>query len=166
MPFQTRAPKLLGEFGEGLVTYTLIRKGFEVAVVDHVGADLIAEKRGQRFAISVKLRLFRKASKESHMVVIGNDHIKKLNHFASQFGMQPLFAQAVCMADDCAIHLFIFQMDKIQNLLREVKHGFALSFGGENLEKLIVNPDIDYSCWSGEAIGNYDFGIPDEEDQK
>ena len=43
---QTRAPKLIGDFGEGLVTYALIRKGFEVAVVDHVGADLIAEKGG------------------------------------------------------------------------------------------------------------------------
>ncbi len=32
---QTRAPKQLGDFGEGLVTYALIRKGFEVACVDH-----------------------------------------------------------------------------------------------------------------------------------
>ena len=38
---QTRAPKLLGDFGEVLATYALIRKGFEVAVVGHVGADLI-----------------------------------------------------------------------------------------------------------------------------
>lgn len=40
----SRASKQLGDFGEGLVTYTLIRKGFEVACVDHVGADLIAER--------------------------------------------------------------------------------------------------------------------------
>ena len=48
----SRAPKLLGDFGEGLVTYTLIRKGFEVAFVDHVGADLIAEKDDYRIAVS------------------------------------------------------------------------------------------------------------------
>ena len=62
---QTRAPKLLGDFGEGLVTYALILKGYEVAYVDHVGADLIAEKKGKRFAVSVKTRLFRKGSRES-----------------------------------------------------------------------------------------------------
>jgi hypothetical protein len=36
----SRAAKQLGNFGEGLVTYNLIRKGFEVAYVDHVGAAL------------------------------------------------------------------------------------------------------------------------------
>ena len=51
---QTRSPKLIGDFGEGLVTYALIRGGYEVAQVDHVGADLIAEKEGRRIAVSVK----------------------------------------------------------------------------------------------------------------
>lgn len=41
---QSRAPKLIGDFGEGLVTYALIRGGYEVAHVDHEGADLIAVK--------------------------------------------------------------------------------------------------------------------------
>ena len=45
MSKRTRAPKQLGDFGESLVTYTLIKKGYEVAYVDHVGADLIAEKK-------------------------------------------------------------------------------------------------------------------------
>jgi hypothetical protein len=49
----TRAPKLLGDFGEGLITYLLIRKGFEVAYVDHVGADLIAERSGELWAVLV-----------------------------------------------------------------------------------------------------------------
>lgn len=40
----SRAPKQLGDFGEGLVTYALIRKGLEVECVGHVGADLIAQK--------------------------------------------------------------------------------------------------------------------------
>lgn len=43
---QTRAPQQLGDFGEGLVTYALIRKEYEIAFVGHVGADLIAEKNG------------------------------------------------------------------------------------------------------------------------
>jgi hypothetical protein len=84
---QTRSPKQLGDFGEGLVTYTLIRKEFEVAYVDRVGADLIAEKAGRRIAVSVKTRLFRPKSKESRMVVVDLSNIKKLKYFSEQFGM-------------------------------------------------------------------------------
>lgn len=62
---QTRASKQLGDFGEGLVTYTLVRKDFEVAYVDHIGADLIAEKGGKRYAISVKIRLFARVQKKA-----------------------------------------------------------------------------------------------------
>jgi len=159
MAFQTRAPKLLGDFGEGLVTYTLLRKGFEVAVVDHVGADLIAEKEGRRFAISVKLRLFRHGSNESRMVVIEEDHLDKVKQFASQFGMQALFAQVICMAEACAIHVFIFEVSGIQELFPKVRHGFALSFGDKHLDQLIVNPGIDYSSWREETIGTYDFDV-------
>lgn len=76
MVTQTRASKQLGDFGEGLVTYTLVRKDFEIAYVDHIGADLIAEKGGKRYAISVKIRLFREGSKESRMVVVEDTHQK------------------------------------------------------------------------------------------
>ena len=87
MRAQSRAPKLIGDFGEGLVTYALIRKGYEVACVDHVGADLIAEKHGSRFAVSVKTRLFKIGSKENRGFVVEYQHLHKLDHFARQFGM-------------------------------------------------------------------------------
>lgn len=76
---QSRAPKLIGDFGEGLVTYALIKGGYEVAHVDHVGADLIAEKNGERIAVSVKTRNRNTETKESDMVVISDDNIEKLN---------------------------------------------------------------------------------------
>lgn len=71
---QTRTPKQIGDFGEGLVTYALIRKEYEIAYVDHVGADLIAEKDGSRFAVSVKTRLFRPGSTESLGFVVERNH--------------------------------------------------------------------------------------------
>jgi len=78
----SRASKQLGNFGEGLVTYNLIRKGFEVAHVDHVGADLIAERQSLRIAVSVKTRMFKSGSVESRGIVIEDDHLLRLNHFA------------------------------------------------------------------------------------
>ena len=153
---QSRAPKLLGDFGEGLVTYALIRKGFEVAYVDHVGADLIAEKTGSRFAISVKTRLFRTGSTESLAFVAEKQHIEKLEYFSEQFEMIPLFALAVCIADEQIIHLLMCRVDDMKELPK-VKHGYAFRFAKSTRHRLINQPYIDYSSWADEVIGSMDF---------
>lgn len=154
----TRAPKQLGDFGEGLVTYTLIRKGHEVAYVNHVGADLIAEKTGKRYAVSVKTRTFRRGTRENRMVVVAQDNLTKLQRFADQFVLTPLFAQVACIADTQTIHVFMVLKNRIPAILREVQHGYSLSFGQRSLPKLVQLPDTDYSCWQQEQIGAYDFG--------
>ena len=157
MPLQTRYPKLLGDFGEGLVTYALIRKGFEVAVVDHVGADLIAEKSGSRFAVSVKTRMFKHGSKESLVFVVEDQHLKKLDHFARQFGMTPLFALVLCLADERNIHLVLARAEDVRENLPKVKHGYSLRFSKSSRRKLFEQSFIDYSCWADETIGEMDF---------
>ena len=153
---QSRAPKHLGDFGEGLVTYALIRKGFEVANVDHVGADLIAEKKEKRFAVSVKTRLFKIGSKESLNFVVEKQHIDKLNTFAKQFGMTPLFALALCLSDERTIHLLVIPEANLKDL-PATKHGVAIRFSRKSRQKLLQQPFIDYSCWKDETIGTNDF---------
>ena len=111
---QTRAPKQIGDFGEGLVTYALIRSGYEVARVDHVGADLIAEKDGERIAISVKTRNRSTNTKESEMVVFSQDNINKLKFFSEQFGMSPVYAQVICHSKTNSIHLFMIRVSDIE----------------------------------------------------
>lgn len=150
----SRAPKLLGDFGEGLVTYTLIRKGFEVACVDHVGADLIAERDRHKIAVSVKTRLFRKGSVESRGVVFEFGHLEKLEHFARRFDLDPVLAHAVCIADDRIIHLFMLRVSDIRTELTSVKHGYRFRFGHKHLNDTIALPYVDYSCWSNEQITN------------
>ena len=154
---QSRSPKQLGDFGEGLVTYTLIRKEFEVAYVDHVGADLIAEKAGKRIAVSVKTRLFRPKSNESRMVVVEFSNIKKLKYFSEQFCMEPVFAQVICLSDEQIIHLFMLRVEDLEKYLPKIRHGFSIRFGPNNINKIIDNPYIDYSCWKNEEIGIYNF---------
>ena len=153
----SRAAKQLGDFGEGLVTYALICKGYEVAVVDHVGADLIAEKGGNRFAISVKTRRFKPGIKESRYFTVEEPHLNKLVHFSDQFAMTPLFALTACVSDDNRIHLFMARVDHIKQYLRKTQHGYAMNFGTTGIQELISNPFIDYSSWENEAIGQYDF---------
>ena len=148
----SRAPKLLGDFGEGLVTYALIRKGFEVACVDHVGADLIGEKDRYKIAVSVKTRMFREGSVESRGVVFEFGHLDKLKHFAQRFDLDPVMAHAVCIADDQIIHLFILRVADICAELKAVKHGYRFLFGPKHLTDIIALPYVDYSCWSNEQI--------------
>ena len=143
----TRAPKQLGDFGEGLITYLLIRKGFEVAYVDHVGADLIAERNRERWAISVKLRLFKAGSAESKMVQVESDNLKKLQAFADRFAMHPAYAQIICDVDEKTIHAFLFKTASVSQLLPTRKAGYSLRFGPKHLANLTGNPLIDYSSW-------------------
>ena len=157
---QTRAPKQLGDFGEGLVTYALIRKEYEVAYVDHVGADLIAEKDGNRLAISVKTRMFRTGSKESQVFVVEKDHIEKLKNFADQFGMVPVFALVISLVDERTMHVLIMPVADLKRDLPKVKHGYSVRFTPAKRSELIDKSFVDYSYWKEEKIGDKDFFCP------
>jgi Holliday junction resolvase len=159
---KSRAPKLLGDFGEGLVAYALIRKGFEVACVDHVGADLIAQRDLHRIAVSVKTRRYRSASVETRGTVIELSHIEKLEHFADRFALEPIFAHTVCVEDDKTIHLFMIRVADIRKYLDKVEHGCRLRFSEQHLPMTIALPYVDYSSWSNESIGSKLFGIDPE----
>ena len=154
---QTRAPKQIGDFGEGLVTYALIRKGYEVACVDHVGADLIAEKNGNRIAISVKTRLFRPGITESKMFCIEHSHIEKLKHFSKQFNLEPVFSLVVCLADQKEIHLITTKVSNIPKVFNKIMHGFSVKFSEKHIPAIKDNPLIDYSYWGNEEIGTKEF---------
>jgi hypothetical protein len=160
MEGNTRAAKRIGDFGQGLVTYALIRKGFEVACVDDIGADLIAAGRGQRYAVSVKSRLFRPGSRESRVTIIDSDHLRKLGVFADRFVMVPLLAQVVSLADDRVVHLFVFHAADLDAVLPAVKNGFSIRFGAQHIEVLARHPAVDYSCWREELAADSWFGGP------
>jgi Holliday junction resolvase len=154
----SRAPKLLGDFGEGLVTYALIRKGFEVACVDHVGADLIAERSPPRIAVSVKTRLYRAGSVENRGDSIKYEHIEKLEDFAKRFGFEPVFAHVVCITDDKIIHLFMLRVADIKQYhLDKADHGYRLRFSPKHIADTMALPYVDYSSWGNELIGRKFF---------
>src|SRR5215469_3622745 len=120
----SRAPKLLGDFGEGLVAYTLILKGFEVASVDHVGADLIAERDSRRIAVSVKTRLFRAGSTETQGAVVEFDHLDKLEFFAKRFALEPVYAHVASIVDASVIHMFMISAANVRRHPDRAQNGF------------------------------------------
>jgi len=147
----------MGDFGEALVNYDFIRKGYEVAVVDHVGADLICSKDGKRYTVSVKTRWFKKGSKESKMYNIESTHLDKLKYFSESFGLEPLFSLLVCMSDMGKLILFTVKVSDIENIessFRKTKVGYSFKFSDKHIAGLKSNPEVSISSWDNEVIGD------------
>lgn len=143
----SRAPKQTGDFGEGLVTYLLIREGYEVAVVDHVGADLIAQKGKNRYAVSVKTRRFRERPKENRAIVVEREDLRKLEHFAKRFDLLSIFAQVLCVDADRLIHVFLTTPEVIRKRLKKAKTRFRWNINKQSdLAALKSIESISYAC--------------------
>lgn len=91
----SRHQKIIGSMGEHLVCNWLSRSGFEVAVVDHTGIDLIAydPKSKLRIGITVKSRTRDRRETESVNVFSNrkNDR-EKVQSFCTSFGCEPWIA--------------------------------------------------------------------------
>jgi len=155
--YPSRAAKQLGDFGEGLVTYDFIRKGYEVALVDHVGADLIVTKNNQQFGVSVKTRWFKNGSKESRMYNIESKHLDNLNYFCSIFDLTPIFSLLICLSDENSLYLLSFKVSDIPRLFSETKVGFSMKFSEKHISELKRSDFISFSEWSNEQIGKNIF---------
>lgn len=87
----TRHNMVIGNLGERLVCNWLSRKGFEVAVVDHTGIDLIARNsvNNELMGISVKARARNSEESENSCVNlfdVENDDINKTRSACTAFG--------------------------------------------------------------------------------
>ena len=91
----SRHQRIIGNLGEHLVCNWLSRSGFEVAVIDHTGIDLIAydPKSRQRIGITVKSRT--RGLRETESVNVFNNaknDRKKVRVVCEAFGCEPWIA--------------------------------------------------------------------------
>jgi hypothetical protein len=149
----TRAPKQIGDFGEHLVTYDFIRKGYEVAHVDHVGADLICANNEKRYSVSVKSRWFKLNSKESKMFAVEKSHLKKLEYFSSIFNLEPLFSLLVCLSDEKTMFLITVRVKDLPRVFDKIKAGYSIKFSKKYRVEFESNPLVSISTWNNESIG-------------
>ena len=89
----SRHSKITGNFGEALVLYWLSKHGFECAMVDHVGIDIIAAKDHEQTGISVKTRSHEERNSDS--VRIKQDNFEKAEDICHAFGCKPSLAVVV-----------------------------------------------------------------------
>jgi hypothetical protein len=111
----SRHSKITGDFSESLILYWLSKYGFECALVDHTGIDIIANNShtNEVMGISVKSRS-RNTGKEGQYVAITNDNFPKVERACEAFNCEPYFA--VVVDEGCKIYAFITSMEHLFEL--------------------------------------------------
>ncbi|MBQ8165625.1 MAG: hypothetical protein IJZ96_01160 [Lachnospiraceae bacterium] len=131
-----RWAKQFGDFAESLTMYVLGQlKNMSVALIDHVGADVIASNRSDnsvRYAISVKGRNIPKTESKSFNFSQGN--IDKLTETANIFGMVPAvsFVFVDEMEGPKKIRIFVAELETLVKLCQDPEIGF-LNFASDGL---------------------------------
>jgi Holliday junction resolvase-like predicted endonuclease len=92
----SRHSKITGDFAENLILYWLSKYGFECAMVDHTGIDIIARNSvtNELMGISVKSRS-RNEGKEGQYLSIPNENFKKVDLACKAFDCIPYFALVI-----------------------------------------------------------------------
>lgn len=92
----SRHPKITGDFGEALVLYLLSKHGFECALVDHTGIDIIARRPHSKevMGISVKSRSRTPGKEKEHLAMPKRD-FEMAKKACASFGCTPYFALVV-----------------------------------------------------------------------
>lgn len=137
----TRHAKITGDFGESLILYWLSKYGFECALVDHTGIDIIARNphTQELMGISVKSRS-RTADSETKYVRIPNENFGKADAACQAFGCVPYFA-VVVDAGSC-IRGFLVPMAHLLELYPKGKTTSGWKMGQEDLARYAQDPKI------------------------
>jgi hypothetical protein len=137
----TRHAKITGDFGELLVLYWLSKYGFECALVDHTGIDIIARNphTNEIMGISVKSRSRDEGTEEDY-VSISNDNFDKADVACTSFGCVPYFAIVVDSGN--TIRGFILPMARLLTLFPKGRSAVGWKMSDRYLEQYESYPDI------------------------
>jgi Holliday junction resolvase-like predicted endonuclease len=137
----TRHSKITGDFGESLIMYWLSKYGFECALVDHTGIDIIARNpyTQEVMGVSVKSRS-RTEGKETECVNITNTHFDMVDSACQAFCCIPYFALVVDA--DSQIQGFLLSMSHLLQLAPKGKRVSAWKMGQKYLEQYEKDPEI------------------------
>lgn len=147
----SRHSKITGDFAERLILYWLSKYGFECAMVDHVGLDIIARnsRTKELMGISVKSRS-RNIGKEGQYVHIPNDHFDKVQEACRAFDCVPYMAVVVDQEHD--IHAFITSMEHFLSLFprRDTSAGWKMTKAW--IERYEKDPQVIYFRFKHETL--------------
>ena len=137
----SRHSKITGDFGESAILYWLSKYGFECALVDHTGIDIIARNphTNEVMGISVKSRCRNKGAEENY-VSIPKSNFDKAKAACAAFGCVPYFAVIVDAGD--TIRGYILSMDHLLKLFPKGKTASGWKMSKRYLEQYSKDPQI------------------------
>ena len=137
----TRHAKITGDFGESIILYWLSKYGFECAIVDHTGIDIIARNphTHEIMGISVKSRS-RSEGREGDGITIPNANFDKAEAACQAFGCVPYFAVVVDAGS--TIRGFLLSMTHLLELFPKGKVSSEWKMKAKNLEQYRQDPEI------------------------
>ena len=147
----TRHSKITGNFAENLILYWLSKYGFECALIDHTGIDIIAKNphTDELMGISVKSRS-RSTGKEGQYVRILNDNFPKADEACKAFGCTAYFAIVV---DECdKIYAFITSKKHLLKLFPMRKNAAGWKMSRTWIEKYRQDREIKMFEFSHQTI--------------
>jgi len=122
-------------------------------VVDHVGADLIAQKGKNRYAVSVKTRRYPPQSTENRALDIQATHLDLLDGFARRFDLQSIVAQVQCVNKEGLMHVFLMTPDLVRRRFRKAKDGFRWNINKQrDLDALKSIKTVSYALFREEEL--------------
>ena len=149
----SRHSKITGDFAERLVLYWLSKHGFECALVDHVGLDIISRNPHNQevMGISVKSRS-RNTGTDGTSLSIPNDHLEKLNTACKSFNCKPYFA--IVIDEAASITTFILSQEHLVEISPPGKDVISWKMKQNNLAQYEIDPEIKTFKFST-ATGNW-----------
>jgi len=144
----TRHQKIIGDFGEALLCNWLSRSGFEVAIIDHTGIDVLAynSQTGKRLGISVKSRTRVKGTEATSVNIFsyqkGKNDRQKVLDACKAFAAEPWIAIYV-ESSNCA-DLFLLSLEHYDHEYRP-KQKRAIDvwkMGQKYIERYETDPQV------------------------
>ena len=137
----SRHSKITGDFAENVILYWLSKYGFECALVDHTGIDIIARnpQTDEVMGISVKSRC-RNLGKENTHLSIPNDDIDKAEAACEAFRCVPYFAMVVDAGE--IVRAFILPMKKLLSMFPKGKAVVNWKMRAQYLARYASDRDI------------------------
>ena len=147
----SRHSKITGNFAEYLILYWLSKYGFECALIDHTGMDIIARNphTNELIGISVKARS-RNAGTEGQYVGISNDNIPKLEVACKAFGCTPYFALVIDEAN--GIRAFILSQEHLLSIHPMGKEVISWKMGDKWINQYLNDPKIRTFAFSHQTL--------------
>ncbi|MCX6781828.1 MAG: hypothetical protein NTW66_01785 [Candidatus Magasanikbacteria bacterium] len=130
----SRHAKITGDFCENIIRYWLSKYGFECAIIDHTGIDIIARRLRSKevIGISVKGRS-RNVGKEGTPLSIDNDNFRKIKKACKAFKCKPYFALVIDAGEK--IYCYILSLKHLLALQRKGKNTYSWHMKDKDIER-------------------------------